>query len=334
MMTERRYGLRFSGAEGGLLFGGMLLASFLVFVSGVYVGREVAGRKGNTQGPIVRVPVSPFANSNDTLTNNTTKVATNTPLAWPTLKERSTTTAPSTTKSEELQLKERTRMNSLPTYPNAPTAFSAGRRTTEEGKEGQSPRPKPELNPFIPQLPVAAASRNERNERTVVPQSARFETKLAASQNSRPEAEGRKSTVESPRSETTEKKSSTVVTVANVEKFESSVRSREQTLERKKTRDGKSNETKPALTTAKKTSKQAGGWRVQVGATTYPETANDMARELRGLGYDPTVTKVQMNGETLYRVRVGKFGKQGEAVAAVSRFRREGRFSQAYPVSE
>ena len=49
MMAERRYGVRFNGVEGGLLLGGVLLASFLIFVSGVYVGREVAGRKGVAQ---------------------------------------------------------------------------------------------------------------------------------------------------------------------------------------------------------------------------------------------------------------------------------------------
>ena len=85
---------------------------------------------------------------------------------------------------------------------------------------------------------------------------------------------------------------------------------------------------------AKKAEKQSTGWRVQVGATNYQETAQDMARELRELGYSPLVSKVQMNGETLYRVRIGKFNKQGEAMAAVGRFRREGRFSQAYLVSE
>jgi cell division septation protein DedD len=80
--------------------------------------------------------------------------------------------------------------------------------------------------------------------------------------------------------------------------------------------------------------KASSAWRVQVGATTYQETAQDMARELRELGYRPSVSKVQINGETLYRVRIGSFGKQGEAAATVGRFRREGRFSQAYLVSE
>jgi cell division septation protein DedD len=124
------------------------------------------------------------------------------------------------------------------------------------------------------------------------------------------------------------------LTLAHVEKAETPVRPRASATEVKRPVDGKSNETKPGLTTAKKAEKPSAGWRVQVGATTYQETAQDMVRELRELGYSPLVSKVQMNGETLYRVRIGKFNKHGEAAAAVGRFRREGRFSQAYLVSE
>jgi hypothetical protein len=55
---------------------------------------------------------------------------------------------------------------------------------------------------------------------------------------------------------------------------------------------------------------------------------------LRAQGYAPSVSKVQKEGEMLYRIRVGKFATQEEAVAAIGRFRRDGKFSQAYPVSE
>jgi cell division septation protein DedD len=135
------------------------------------------------------------------------------------------------------------------------------------------------------------------------------------------------------RGENTDRKPSSL-TVAHVEKSETPVRPRASAAEVKRPVDEKGNETKPGLTAAKKPEKPSAGWRVQVGATTYQETAQDMARELRELGYSPLVSKVQMNGETLYRVRIGKFNKHGEAAAAVGRFRREGRFSQAYLVSE
>jgi len=135
------------------------------------------------------------------------------------------------------------------------------------------------------------------------------------------------------RSENSEKKP-TAVTVARVEKGEPQEHAQGITSEALRAVEGKGKEAKPTAPVVKKETKQLAGWRVQVGATTYEETAHDMARELRELGYSPLVSKVHTNGETLYRVRIGKFNKQGEAVAAVGRFRREGRFSQAYLVSE
>ncbi|NOT57025.1 MAG: hypothetical protein HOP18_20690 [Deltaproteobacteria bacterium] len=75
-------------------------------------------------------------------------------------------------------------------------------------------------------------------------------------------------------------------------------------------------------------------WKVQVEATSREETAREIADSLRAQGYSPTVSRVQKEGAVLYRVRVGKFATQDEAVAAIGRFRRDGKFSQAYPVSE
>lgn len=75
-------------------------------------------------------------------------------------------------------------------------------------------------------------------------------------------------------------------------------------------------------------------WKVQVEATRREEVAREIAKSLRAQGYTPSVSKVQKEGEVLYRIRVGKFATQDEAVAAIGRFRRDGKFSQAYPVSE
>jgi cell division septation protein DedD len=75
-------------------------------------------------------------------------------------------------------------------------------------------------------------------------------------------------------------------------------------------------------------------WRVQVEATSREEVAREIAQSLRAQGYAPSISRVQREGEVLYRIRVGKFATQDEAVAAIGRFRREGKFSQAYPVSE
>ncbi len=85
---------------------------------------------------------------------------------------------------------------------------------------------------------------------------------------------------------------------------------------------------------AQKAARLTKGWKVQVEATSREETAQEIVKALRAQGYEPSVSKVTKQGEVLYRVRVGRFATQEEAAAAIVRFRREGKFSQAYPVSE
>ena len=57
-MAERRYGFRFSLPEGCVIVLSLLLCSFLVFLFGVYVGKEVEARKVAEQTRTVRLPVS------------------------------------------------------------------------------------------------------------------------------------------------------------------------------------------------------------------------------------------------------------------------------------
>jgi len=313
-MTERRYGFRFSVVEGGLLFGGVLLTSFLIFVSGVYVGREVAGRKVAPHSQVVRLPVSSFSDPSAvraTPKNDSAPVRTagnNAPLAWPVTKEKMSPPAPQMTRPEPFQQTDKVPPGPLPSQANVPVTEGKGQRVAPSpyvnDDHNVSSRAKPVEESLTPKLPSAVDSQTEKTAPVV-----------------------------STRVENMDKKPSSL-TVAHVEKSEMPVRPRTSVAEVKRPVDGKSDETKPGLTAAKKPEKPSAGWRVQVGATTYQETAQDMARELRELGYSPLVSKVQMNGETLYRVRIGKFNKHGEAAAAVGRFRREGRFSQAYLVSE
>jgi cell division protein FtsN len=56
-MAERRYGFRFSFAEGCVLVGGVLLASFLIFVFGVYAGKELEARQAAENTRTVRLAV-------------------------------------------------------------------------------------------------------------------------------------------------------------------------------------------------------------------------------------------------------------------------------------
>ena len=85
---------------------------------------------------------------------------------------------------------------------------------------------------------------------------------------------------------------------------------------------------------AKKPVVKAGHWSVQVQVTTQQEIAQNAARLLREQGHSSLVNKVVRQGEVWYRVRVGTFTNQEEARAAAARFRREGKFAQAYLVSE
>jgi len=313
-MTERRYGFRFSGLEGGLLVGSVLLASFLIFVSGVYVGREVAGRKVVTQTPIVRAPVTfppdpvvmRTTPPNDALAMRTT-AATPTPMAGPGAKEQAMSPAPPVARPDTSPLVEREKLRPASLPANVPSAETKTQKIESSpfiSEESIPSRAKSQGGPFAPKSPAALASRTDK----------------------RPPATG------SPNGSV--EKKSTAVTVARAEKVEAQMRAPGLDPEARRPTEEKDKEAKPTVPGVRKETKQLAGWRVQVGATTYEETAHDMARELRELGYSPLVSKVHMNGETLYRVRVGKFNKQGEAVAAVGRFRREGRFSQAYLVSE
>lgn len=55
------------------------------------------------------------------------------------------------------------------------------------------------------------------------------------------------------------------------------------------------------------------GWTVQVNATTNPQQATDLARALRGKGYDAYTVQAPMHGQTWYRVRVGRFPSKDKA---------------------
>ncbi len=77
-----------------------------------------------------------------------------------------------------------------------------------------------------------------------------------------------------------------------------------------------------------------GRWSVQVHATQRQGAAQDIARRLREQGYTPAVNRITRQGAVWYRVRVGSFMNEEQAKEIVARFRREGTFPQAYPVSE
>ena len=212
-MAERRYGFRFSLPEGCVIVLSLLLCSFLVFLFGVYVGKEVEARKVAEQTRTVRLPVSAAEEPTHAR-----------PLAG----------APS------LLWKLPTEKLAVP--PPAPTPGAS------------PPAQKPSVSP-LSSTPAHAAPQTS----VLRPVSAPVGKKPAA---------------------------------------------------------------------------PAGRWSVQVQTTTQQEVAQNVARLLREQGHTPLVNKVVRQGEVWYRVRVGTFTNQEEARAAAARFRREGKFAQAYLVSE
>jgi cell division septation protein DedD len=79
----------------------------------------------------------------------------------------------------------------------------------------------------------------------------------------------------------------------------------------------------------------AGGlWGVQVEATRDEAAASAVVRQLRAKGYEAYIVRVRKQGETWYRVRVGRFASVTEASSMAARLRREGKITQAFVVSE
>jgi cell division protein FtsN len=67
------------------------------------------------------------------------------------------------------------------------------------------------------------------------------------------------------------------------------------------------------------------GWTVQVNSTTNPEQARELARNLKGKGYDAYTVQAPVRGQTWYRVRVGRFANREKAREMEARLKvREG----------
>ena len=77
----------------------------------------------------------------------------------------------------------------------------------------------------------------------------------------------------------------------------------------------------------------SGNWSIQVHVTKKRQTAQHIAAELRRQGHATAVNTITRHGEVWYRIRVGKFTQKSAQLLA-SRFRREGKFAQAFLVSD
>jgi cell division septation protein DedD len=78
----------------------------------------------------------------------------------------------------------------------------------------------------------------------------------------------------------------------------------------------------------------SGRWSVQVNATRDAPTAKRLVDYLRARGFDAYEVRVDVRGETWYRVRVGRYPTMQEATAMVVRLRNEDRSSRAFLVED
>jgi cell division protein FtsN len=81
----------------------------------------------------------------------------------------------------------------------------------------------------------------------------------------------------------------------------------------------------PAEVVAATPPRPAPGWTVHANPTRSRNEADALVRRLRTRGYDASVVRVLRDGDTWYRVQVGRFGSSAQATDTMQRLReREG----------
>lgn len=260
-MAERRYGFRFSFAEGGVIVVSMIGAAFLVFLFGVYTGRELEARKNAANTRTVRVNTlekvsdAPLEGVHESSVKKEGRESAN----FPPITQGAAKTVVVVTPQKQ---------NQLPAATPSPLIAAPSSTSSPIPPEKEAVGKTEVLH----KIPPVLVKKTENHPPPVAT----------------PIARGRKP---SPR------------------------------------------EMVPSTPPSKKMPTTGGGWSVQVHATRDENSARRVARGLRSQGYAPVISKVVRDGQVWYRVRVGSFRTADEARASVKRFRREGKFSQAYPVS-
>src|SRR5438128_2737234 len=78
----------------------------------------------------------------------------------------------------------------------------------------------------------------------------------------------------------------------------------------------------------------AGGFTVLANPTRSREEADGLAKQLRGRGYDATLVRVVRDGDTWYRVQVGRFTTAEQAEETMHRLREHEGVEHAFVASE
>jgi cell division protein FtsN len=77
-----------------------------------------------------------------------------------------------------------------------------------------------------------------------------------------------------------------------------------------------------------------GTWTVQANPTRSRDEAEALYRRLRGHGYDASLVRVPRDGDTWYRVQVGRFATSGQATETMQRLREREGVSHVFVASE
>jgi cell division septation protein DedD len=77
-----------------------------------------------------------------------------------------------------------------------------------------------------------------------------------------------------------------------------------------------------------------GGWTVIADLTRSRDDAESLQRQLRGHGYDATVMRVARDGDTWYRVRVGRYSTNAQAEEVRQRLREHEGVTHVFVASE
>lgn len=319
-MAERRYSFRFSLPEGCVMAVGFLLTSFLVFLFGVYVGKEVEAHKAVQQARTMRLPVSASVESPPS------RSAADPSGRIPASPVEKPVTIPPPSNALASTVPPEPRQTSRPTEANAPPASPS--TTTQVATGGQN-KPTPSFSPSPP--PSAVSSTPAAPPAAGVSASSTPGVSVASKPTPQTSSPKSPSFIVSPAPRSQPASSSpNMDTAASASPRESA--SVPLGAEFSDVRVPAAEP--PPVPKEKKVQVPSGRWVVQVQATTQEEAAQNLAKQLREQGLAPVVSKVERQGEVWYRVRVGKFANEDEARAVVTRFRREGKFSQAYPVLE
>ena len=305
-MAQRRYGFRCSFAEGCFLVFSLLLTSSFVFLFGVYVGKAGEARKGTQPTEIVRLPLSGSQAPSSRLQSQKTVSQPTVPLpvSVPVEKSSSRSLAKARTLAEMIEEE--------PAPAKAPTLAEM----IEEEPDLPLPQPKVEAKPVPPPPPPKVEKKVEAKVKPA-PQPSREDAPA--------EKPARKPAPPPPapkvKAEAKPKPVAPPKVVASVKPAPA-------------VQTPPSPATTASTRRAKPVASTSGRWSVQVQETTQQGTVQETAKLLRAQGYTPIVIKAMKSGEIVYRVRIGKFRRQEDAVAAIADIRRGGKFGRAYVVSE